>query len=92
VNAEQRRLLLSGKALDGIASVGPIVCACFGVGRNTICDALKSGAARSYLDLGTQLKAGTNCGSCVPELRRLVAETLPDEKQNDQREVAMAEI
>ena len=91
VNAEQRRLLLSGKALDGIASVGPIVCACFGVGRNTICDALKSGAARSHLDLGTQLKAGTNCGSCIPELRRLVAETLPDEKQNNQREVAMAE-
>src|SRR5882672_7831864 len=35
---EQRRMLLSGKSIDGLASAGPIVCACFGVGRTTICD------------------------------------------------------
>src|SRR3569623_2034579 len=57
---EQRRLLLSGKTADAAANIGPIVCACFGIGRNTICDALKSGAARSPLDLGAQLEAGAN--------------------------------
>jgi assimilatory nitrate reductase catalytic subunit len=74
LSAEQRRILLSGKSVDGLASAGPIVCACFGVGRTTICDAVAAGA-RSAGDIGTRLKAGTNCGSCLPELKRLIAET-----------------
>ena len=41
---DQRRMLLSGQSTDGLASAGPIVCACFGVGRNTICDAIAAGA------------------------------------------------
>ena len=41
---DQRRMLLSGKSADGLANAGPIVCACFGVGRNTICDAIAAGA------------------------------------------------
>jgi assimilatory nitrate reductase catalytic subunit len=53
-----------------------VVCACFGVGRATICDAIASGA-RSAADIGARLKAGTNCGSCIPELKRLVAESEP---------------
>ena len=71
---EQRRMLLSGKSVDGLASSGPIVCACFGVGRATICDAIAAGAA-SASEIGAQLKAGTNCGSCIPELKRLIAQT-----------------
>jgi assimilatory nitrate reductase catalytic subunit len=76
---DQRRMLLSGKSMDGLASAGPVVCACFGVGRNTICDAFASGA-RSAGELGMRLKAGTNCGSCIPELKRLIAQagTAPD--------------
>ncbi len=71
---DQRRMLLSGKSMDGLAAAGPVVCACFGVGRNTICDAIASGA-RSAAELGMRLKAGTNCGSCIPELKRLIAQT-----------------
>ncbi|MEH2568204.1 nitrate reductase [Bradyrhizobium sp. AZCC 2289] len=70
----QRRMLLSGKSADGLASAGPIVCACFGVGRSTICDAIGAGA-RSAAEIGAKLKAGTNCGSCIPELKRLIAQT-----------------
>jgi assimilatory nitrate reductase catalytic subunit len=70
---DQRRMLLSGKSTDGLASGGPIVCACFGVGRNTICDAIAAGAG-SAAEIGAQLKAGTNCGSCIPELKRLIAQ------------------
>jgi len=70
---DQRRMLLSGKSTDGLASAGPIVCACFGVGRNTICDAIAAGA-RSTTAIGAQLKAGANCGSCIPELKRLIAQ------------------
>ena len=70
---DQRRMLLSGKSTDGLASAGPIVCACFGVGRTTICDAIAAGAS-SAAAIGAQLKAGTNCGSCIPELKRLIAQ------------------
>ena len=45
-----------------------------GVGRNTICDTIVAGA-RSAADIGAKLKAGTNCGSCIPELKRLIAQT-----------------
>ena len=74
---DQRRMLLSGKSADGLANAGPIVCACFGVGRTTICDAIAAGA-RSAAEIGAKLKAGTNCGSCIPELKRLIAQTAPD--------------
>jgi assimilatory nitrate reductase catalytic subunit len=70
---EQRRMLLSGKSTDGLASAGPVVCACFGVGRTTICDTIAAGA-RSAAEIGAELKAGTNCGSCIPELKRLIAQ------------------
>jgi assimilatory nitrate reductase catalytic subunit len=71
---DQRRMLLSGKPAQGLAAAGPVVCACFGVGRNTICDAIAAGA-RSAAELGLRLKAGTNCGSCIPELKRLIAQS-----------------
>ena len=31
--------------------------------------AIASGAATSVEDIGALLKAGTNCGSCIPELK-----------------------
>ncbi|WP_024511478.1 nitrate reductase [Bradyrhizobium sp. ARR65] len=68
-----RAMLLSGHSSEGLASTGPIVCACFGVGRATICDAIAGGAATAA-EIGAKLKAGTNCGSCVPELKRLIAQ------------------
>ena len=73
---EQRRMLLSGKSSDGLGDAGPIVCACFGVGRTTICDAIATGA-HSAAEIGARLKAGTNCGSCIPEMRRLIAQAAP---------------
>jgi assimilatory nitrate reductase catalytic subunit len=74
-----RAMLLSGCAGEGAASAGPIVCACFGIGRATICDAIAAGAA-SAAEIGAQLKAGTNCGSCIPELKRLIADAAAAER------------
>jgi assimilatory nitrate reductase catalytic subunit len=68
----ERRALLSGKSITGIADPGPLVCACFGVGLNVIRAALASGAAASVEQIGVALRAGTNCGSCLPELKRIV--------------------
>ena len=73
LSEDQRRMLLSGKSVDGLESRGPIVCACFGVGRTTILDAIAAGA-RTAAEIGVQLKAGTNCGSCIPEMKRLIAQ------------------
>ena len=67
----QRRGLLSGRSTDGLADPGPVICACFGVGVNVIRRAIADGAA-SVEGLGKALRAGTNCGSCVPELKRIL--------------------
>ena len=68
-----RRVILSGKRLDGAVDEGPNVCACFGVPQGRIVAAIGAGAA-SAAAIGQKLKAGTNCGSCIPELKRLIAE------------------
>jgi assimilatory nitrate reductase catalytic subunit len=86
---DQRRMLLSGKSIDGLASAGPIVCACFGVGRTTICDAIAAGAG-SAAEIGVQLKAGTNCGSCIPELKRLIARAGAVAPAGEQQKLAVA--
>ncbi|HDY86021.1 MAG TPA: (2Fe-2S)-binding protein [Methylophaga sp.] len=41
------------------------------MGENTIKEAITCGAAKSVADIGKQLKAGTNCGSCIPEIKKL---------------------
>ena len=68
----ERRAMLSGKSTEGVADPGPLVCACFGVGLNVIRAALASGRAASVEQIGVALRAGTNCGSCLPELKRIV--------------------
>jgi assimilatory nitrate reductase catalytic subunit len=72
VTPQARRVLLSGRSADGIAETGPVICVCFGVGRATICDAVAKGGAKSVADIGHLVRAGTNCGSCVPELRGIL--------------------
>jgi assimilatory nitrate reductase catalytic subunit len=72
----ERRVLLSGRSAAGVASGGPLVCACFGVGRDAIRRAVQGGAT-TVEAIGAAVKAGTNCGSCLPELRRMVASAEP---------------
>jgi assimilatory nitrate reductase catalytic subunit len=70
----QRRMALSGRAAEGLADAGPVICACFGVGLNAIRDAIASNQATDVVAIGKALRAGTNCGSCLPELKRMVHE------------------
>ncbi len=65
--------LLSGRAPADVPDAGPIVCSCFDVGINTILDAIESRALLSVDAIGAALQAGTNCGSCRPELAALLA-------------------
>jgi len=70
----ERRVLLSGRSVAGQTDAGPLVCACFGVGRTAIRQALACGQASDVESIGVALRAGTNCGSCLPELKRIVAD------------------
>ena len=72
----ERVSLLTGKPASGQHDVGRIICSCFSVGINTIADAIKNQKLTSPESIGAALKAGTNCGSCVPELKRLIQETV----------------
>ena len=68
----ERRRLLSGQPPDPALDAGPTVCACFGIGQRAIESAIAQGCGDAGA-IGTRLRAGTNCGSCIPELKRLIA-------------------
>ncbi|MEM6940982.1 MAG: molybdopterin-dependent oxidoreductase [Pseudomonadota bacterium] len=63
---------LAGRPAAGQVDPGVTVCACFNVGRNTLLAAIEGGA-NSVPALGAATCAGTNCGSCKPELAALLA-------------------
>lgn len=69
----ERQSLLSGKAAGAMPDNGKVVCSCFNVGEKTIQRALVEQGCKTVEELGDCLKAGTNCGSCLPELRTLLA-------------------
>ncbi|MFA6232448.1 MAG: molybdopterin-dependent oxidoreductase [Rhodanobacter sp.] len=72
-----REGLLVGELSGAGVDTGPIVCSCFGVGRNTLCDAIRTHGFDHPAQITASLRAGGNCGSCVPELRQLIAEVRP---------------
>ena len=72
VGETDRGILLSGKSSDGLHDPGPLICACFDIGFNTIRARIADGTAASVEEIGMALGAGTNCGSCRPELKRIV--------------------
>jgi assimilatory nitrate reductase catalytic subunit len=55
----------------GLSERGRTVCNCFDVAEKEI--ELFLGESKSLHALQASLKCGTNCGSCVPELRRMAA-------------------
>ncbi|WP_425074578.1 molybdopterin-dependent oxidoreductase [Sagittula sp. S175] len=65
--------LLSGRAPADRPDPGATVCACFDVGVNTILRAIESDGLLTVEEIGAALQAGTNCGSCRPELADLLA-------------------
>ncbi len=69
-----RKSLLAGRPAVAGVDAGPQVCSCFGVGRNTITDAIRKLGLTNAKEVTSAVKAGGNCGSCVPEIRRLLQE------------------
>jgi assimilatory nitrate reductase catalytic subunit len=67
----ERHAVLAGIPPTGSADLGSLVCACFAVREKQIFDAALEGAS-SVEAIGVILKAGTNCGSCRPEIKRVI--------------------
>jgi assimilatory nitrate reductase catalytic subunit len=72
LSAQERVGLLSGRAREQGTDPGPTVCSCFGVGRNTIRIAIDRHGLKEASEVTACVKAGGNCGSCVPEIRVLL--------------------
>ncbi|OZG71941.1 nitrate reductase [Hahella sp. CCB-MM4] len=69
---KDRLSLLAGIPMNQAANTGKTVCACFGVGENTIRNTIQQQQLNSVEAIGKCLNAGTNCGSCIPELQALL--------------------
>jgi assimilatory nitrate reductase catalytic subunit len=69
-----RASLLAGRAKSAASDAGPTICSCFGVGRETICSAIRERGISDVAGVTACVKAGGNCGSCVPEIRKLLAD------------------
>ncbi|MDD2933127.1 MAG: molybdopterin-dependent oxidoreductase [Methylotenera sp.] len=71
-SAELRRWALAPLSSPpaGQHSRGKIICSCLDVAENDIIENIQLGA--DLITLKNKLKCGTECGSCVPELKQLV--------------------
>jgi len=67
-----RSSLLTGKPYAVAEDRGRVVCACFNIGYNQIIRAIEEKKLLTAEAIGECLKAGTNCGSCVPELKEIL--------------------
>jgi assimilatory nitrate reductase catalytic subunit len=64
--------VLAGRSGASRPDCGETICACFQIGLNQIRAAIAEGLCVTLADVGTALKAGTNCGSCRPEIERII--------------------
>ena len=69
----ERRAVLSRVSRHTASPIPALICACFGACPNVIRAALARGSAASVEEIGVALRAGNNCGSCLPELKRIVS-------------------
>jgi assimilatory nitrate reductase catalytic subunit len=71
---ESRARVLSGHLhlSDGVDNPGGTVCACFAVGLRALHSAITRGGLTSIAEIGAALRAGTNCGSCIPEISAIL--------------------
>ena len=72
LDAFKRLSLLAGLEA-GQSDTDSIVCSCMSVGEASICQAIRENGLTTTTEIGALLGAGTNCGSCLPELKKLLA-------------------
>lgn len=72
LSQQERASILTGEPPVKQEDTGKIICSCFNVGEKTILAAITGEDLSTTNELGEQLQAGTNCGSCVPELQEMI--------------------
>jgi len=86
---QARAGLLAGRAAGDVFDPGPMVCSCFSVSINDLRRAITEGQALTVEAIGEALQAGTNCGSCKPEIQTVLdVELASKDVEYSQREVA----
>ncbi|WP_095588130.1 nitrate reductase [Actibacterium ureilyticum] len=65
--------VLAGRPGADQPDPGATVCACFDIGINTIIAAIAERHLTTVEQIGEAIQAGTNCGSCRPELATILA-------------------
>ena len=78
LNLQERHNLLAGVPGSAKDDVGKTVCACFNVGVNTLIRGISDQGLTSTEAIGEALKAGTNCGSCLSEIKELIQVHAPE--------------
>ncbi|MGO8920210.1 MAG: molybdopterin-dependent oxidoreductase [Stellaceae bacterium] len=80
IEAAGRAALVAGLPAGAAPApeTGRIICACFAVGLRTLHDAIRARRMGSVAEIGAALGAGTNCGSCLPELEEILREAHAD--------------
>ncbi|MEH6633539.1 MAG: molybdopterin-dependent oxidoreductase [Halopseudomonas aestusnigri] len=71
-DALQRHMIVAGRAGGDRPDIGAIVCSCFGIGSNQIASTILEKSCLSVDEIGKELKAGTNCGSCRSEIKQIL--------------------
>jgi assimilatory nitrate reductase catalytic subunit len=74
IEPQARLGLVAGVAMTARVDSGPVICSCFAVGLRTLERAIAERRLTSVEAIGAALRAGTNCGSCRPELRAILSE------------------
>ena len=72
LSAPERRALLAGEMPDGSVDTTPVICVCNQVSSGRIANAIAQGC-RTSETVGKSCQAGTNCGSCIPEINRMLS-------------------
>jgi assimilatory nitrate reductase catalytic subunit len=78
-----RWLLAPMPPTDQLAPSSRVVCTCFGVREDEIKTALGQAQGKvpeRLAEVQRQLRCGTNCGSCMPELKQLAQRAITDER------------
>jgi assimilatory nitrate reductase catalytic subunit len=75
IENKARAAVLSG-AGQGATTAEPggrTICACFGIGLQTLHRTIAARRLTTVAEIGASLRAGTNCGSCIPELKAILS-------------------
>jgi ferredoxin-nitrate reductase len=76
LSEKRLHLLRSGKKAEPV--LGKLVCSCNNVGADNIKNKINEGCT-SMKDICNSTGAGTGCGSCKPEVKRILQETLSEQ-------------